>query len=338
MAPTRHRNAPYWVHSQVDDDTPPVNATPMLDAYLKMVKAACPGGCNRPFWRVHKAALSELTMAHATHAEPYPYQPDVDVVDRAVTLLVPASPRWCRACQDDIKTAVQQLPSLAWTCRQMPDGKLAPAPPSEVRVQAIAPPSPSPAYNAWEEIAHWLADWAGEVADLVGARRPYVRDRIGALQLLAGVYTRFLVGHWSAVMSCEDAVRFGNEAFDLVKKAEVAAGIDQVEHHLPVPCPACDRKALSRRDGSETVLCKACKTKWAWEDYERLGVIYRDSLRGSLQAHPRRVLGRSMAGYGGRAGSVETDHDDDLVGLRTAAQVELDRQAASRRQAEGKSA
>jgi hypothetical protein len=82
-------------------------------------------------------------------------------------------------------------------------------------------------------------------------------------------------------MADDDALRFGREARDLHRRGEVAAGVDRLEHHLPMPCMGCDRKALFRKDGAEQVVCRACKQSWKWNDYERLGVAFREALKAT---------------------------------------------------------
>lgn len=251
-----------------------------LDDYLELVETACPGACNKPFWRVHRAALDELTLANATKDEPVPYEPDQAIVESATSVLHSKAPHWCRDCQEEIRAAVVELPDLAWSCRVMPDGRLAPPPPSEIHAKAVAPPSPSPAWDAWEAVARWLLDRVMEIADDIGVKPPLHRKVAGGVELYPDSFARWLSGHWPAVMSADDAPRVGTEALDLHARTEKAAGRDPLVHHLPLACMQCDRKALQRKDGKEIVECRACHKKWNWEDYERLSVAYRESLRG----------------------------------------------------------
>jgi hypothetical protein len=274
---------------------------PDLDGYLEAVEGACPGPCNKPFWRVHAKALAEVQMAYATRAERTPYVPDEGVVAGALEALHQGSPHWCRACADTLRATVGALPGLAEACARRRDGKVAAAPASEVRVAAVAAPSPSPGWDALDQIGRWLADWAGEVADLAGTPRPWNRAGGGGLQLELRRHAAYLAGHWSVVMACDDAVRFGNEARDLELRAKLTSGTDELEHHLPMPCMGCDTKALFRTDGAERVTCRHCKKSWEWKDYERLGVAYRESGAAPPPAHRRPHLGSSDEGYGGAA-------------------------------------
>jgi hypothetical protein len=273
---------------------------PRLEQYLELVKDACPGDCNKPFWRAHKPALDELQMQYTTRDEPVAYEPDQDLIRSAVTALQLAAPHWCRECQNDIGAAVQDLPDLAYDYARMPGGRLAPPPPSEIHAKAVAPPSPSPAYDGWEAIGHWLADWAGEIADAIGEPRPYTfRARILVLQ--HDRHATWLGGRWSAVMAYFDAPRFGREAMSEHRRGLLATGADELEHRLPMACLGCDRKALYRKDGSEIVECRFCHRRWKRDDYERLGVAYRDSDASHLPVLERPRLGHSIEGYGGAA-------------------------------------
>jgi hypothetical protein len=66
---------------------------PRLEQYLELVKDACPGDCNKPFWRAHKPALDELQMQYTTRDEPVAYEPDQDLIRSAGSEIVE-----CRFC------------------------------------------------------------------------------------------------------------------------------------------------------------------------------------------------------------------------------------------------
>lgn len=279
---TRHRDASY----HVGQGREPID----LDGYLEATKDACSGTCNRDFRFTNAKALSELRLAYITREERVPYIADERTVTRALATVVHRQVSWCQDCDDEIRSAVGGLPALASKCRRIggESGRLAPTPPSEVHVMAIAAPSPSPAFDMCDLIWRWPSKWG----QMLGS---HLDQPIGP-----DVSFDWLIGHWSALMAAPFAVEFGKDALALYRRAELAAGADSLVHHLPAPCMHCDRKALTRTDGKERVTCGYCHRWWKWEDYERLAVAYRES-GASEPVRNRKVLGHSNEGYGGAA-------------------------------------
>lgn len=269
---TRGRDRAFWVHSAPDDDDSPTPTLPTLDEYLALAKTACPGTCCRPFWRVHRAALDELTMAYATRDEPIPYVPDDETVDRAVALLVAGKPTWCQDCQDEIRSALGAMDGLAEACQRIAGntGRLAPAEAIEKgkHSKIAEAPSPSPAFDMVDLIERWPAEWTPQLA-------AHIRLPEGQ-SMWAGYST--LLGHFAALMGAPFAKPFGNAALALRRRAELAAGVDMLVHHLPAPCNTCQRKALERRDGSDVIECRYCHHTLAMADYQQYAVAYQVSL------------------------------------------------------------
>lgn len=56
---------------------------------------------------------------------------------------------------------------------------------------------------------------------------------------------------------------------DLHYRAKAVAGLRRLVHRLPAPCSYCQRLALERPDGSDTIRCAGCGSCWTWEEYEQ---------------------------------------------------------------------
>jgi hypothetical protein len=162
------------------------------------------------------------------------------------------APVWCHPCGDRIRTALDALPGLAGelALRGISDaGRLAATGEAgrATHAKVTGSPSGSPAWDAADEIIEWA----------VG------------------------VEEWiSALLAAPFALDAGRQALELARRAERAAGLDRLVHHLPVPCPSCDTRALTREDGAEQVDCQACGRVWLEDEYRRLTLIlasdYRD--------------------------------------------------------------
>jgi ribosomal protein S27E len=200
------------------------------------------------------------------------------------------APVWCHPCADRIVRALDSLPSLAGelALRGVSDaGRLAAAGEVDLgatRAKVSGSPSGSPAWDAADEII----EWAHATEDQLRAHLNH--SRVGravrfhgsaAVRVLTlGGSVRYLREWVSALLAAPFALEVGRDALALARRAERAAGFDRLVHHLPVPCPSCDTRALTREDGAEQVECRACGRVWPEDDYRRLVVVvaqdYRD--------------------------------------------------------------
>lgn len=129
-------------------------------------------------------------------------------------------------------------------------------------------PALSPAWLAIDE----LVSWAGGVEDKV-------RARLG-LEARESDWWSGRAEHRAAFLSTSvlwllardetwalpEAAEWGKQALRLEKQAERLAGRDELIHYLGV-CPRCDRKALVRFDGDDTVRCRSCRGKWTEDEW-----------------------------------------------------------------------
>lgn len=300
---TKHRDAPYWVHSAPDvGPVEPTSTTVDEAALFAAAAAGCPGPCNR-VWRDRKDRVDRFGPIRAAkllldQGPEHPDGLDEKVLRRG--LAVVGQPVWCRDCADTIRVATGRLPEIAASAGARRDGQLAPAPRAERHGTAVAPPSPSPGWDTVDDVITWAVTWAETVADyLANSGREY-RIEFGRLdedrEIGWKVYTdhavpqpvptvdrtltscaAFLQHRMTAVLSAPFAKDYGLELTSLVRRSEKVAGVDDLVHHLPLPCLQCDRKALQRKDGKDLIVCKACKASWTQESYDRLSVAFRHS-------------------------------------------------------------
>jgi hypothetical protein len=191
------------------------------------------------------------------------------------------APVWCRPCGDRITHALDAIPGLAaeLALRGVADlGRLAASGEAgrTTRSKVAGSPSGSPAWDAADE----LIEWAHTVEDQLRAHLGHstaVRAVVyasGPVRVLSlGASVRYLRQWVSALLAAPFAETAGRDALDLARRAERAAGFDRLVHHLPVPCPTCDTRALTREDGADQVECRACGRVWTEDDYRRLVLV-----------------------------------------------------------------
>jgi ribosomal protein L37AE/L43A len=233
-----------------------------------------PGTCGGP---------RTVTVADAT-------SPDEEVIDNPC----PAhpgrggAPVWCHPCGDRIAAALDRLPGLAGelALRGISDaGRLAATGEAgrATHAKVTGSPSGSPAWDAADEII----EWAVSVEDQLRAHLHHARVVRATVAASAAVRVNYLdrsvsyLMQWiSALLAAPFALDAGRQALELARRAERAAGLDRLVHHLPVPCPSCDTRALTREDGAEQVECRACGDVWPEDTYRRLTLVlasdYRD--------------------------------------------------------------
>lgn len=233
---------------------------------------ACPGHCNRRWRAAELAALSELVAAAVEHRPPNPGVVDHDLAPW------PAAPEWCldvaaegdttgrlahTGCQTRIVRALRGIPALA---RHLVTHPLASTTnPDGTPAAGYATPSPSPAYDLLDELHRWADDLEAYVRDRA-KEPPHTRPRPNVWASMG-----YLQGRASVLLA---APADTGEAADVLARHRMlqkVTGADQLVHRLGDPCPACGRlSVLQRRDGSDFVVCRACRAHWDWEQFPHL--------------------------------------------------------------------
>lgn len=155
-------------------------------------------------------------------------------------------------------------------------GRLSP-PPKSARSSSTGRPPVSPAGSpAWVEAdagIEW-ACWAAEDArHMLGLAPPHdrwsaatsafrFRELVRAVQLLEQ--------YVEPILESRRSVAFGGEVLSLATRLRRVSGMDQVTHHLPASCPACDRRSLERPDGGDRIRCSRCYRTWDETEYSWL--------------------------------------------------------------------
>ena len=177
---------------------------------------------------------------------------------------VPGVPVWCRACQAIIVSAVAELPEA---CTRLLPGQV--AAPSTVtdptrRTTVTGSPSLSPAWDEIDAVTRWAVDAEDRLrAHLNHSARPARRRLlVDAVTYLTGQATAWLRTPW--------AVEDGRTALTWHHRITAATGFDELVHRLDAPCPACNLQALVRENGSDHVVCRACRNTWPEAEYHWL--------------------------------------------------------------------
>lgn len=144
---------------------------------------------------------------------------------------------------------------------------------------------------AQAELLHEAQCWAESTAEVIGVwwdtqRAQHSRPGIvleRAKRLLTGglsaflalrnvVHTAWACGEW--VTLDRDGLDGAIVLFDLHHRARTLTGLTRLVNRLPTPCPRCERVALERADGSETITCAACGRPYTWNEYRQLCGLY----------------------------------------------------------------
>lgn len=75
------------------------------------------------------------------------------------------------------------------------------------------------------------------------------------------------------VIRVADGLDGANTLLDAHQRAQHHLGHTRTVHRMPAPCPRCETLALLREDGSDTITCAACCTRYTWTDYQQLCTI-----------------------------------------------------------------
>jgi hypothetical protein len=150
------------------------------------------------------------------------------------------------------------------------------------------------------ELVRVAATWAEPVADRLNvdwdsnqmdrhARPGYVLQRaarllalnMSVLLALRDVEIRVWAddGRYSSYEP-SDGITAALELLELHHLSRAVLGQTKLVHHLPAPCPNCDRMTLVRDDGDEFVHCAHCRLQWGEADYRRLTLILAAEVKG----------------------------------------------------------
>lgn len=135
------------------------------------------------------------------------------------------------------------------------------------------------------EIVTETEAWAASVADVLhvewtpagGVRPGWTLDR--ACHLLSASQSAFFalrdVKHilWDGderYIAVRDGLDGALSLLRLQHRVRIVLGAARLVHRLPVPCPRCEAMALEREDGTESIDCTDCGTRYTWDEYEHL--------------------------------------------------------------------
>jgi N6-adenosine-specific RNA methylase IME4 len=160
-------------------------------------------------------------------------------------------------------------------------------PPQPLRVSSVYREARGRHSRKPDTVRNMIAAWAAGVEAALRAHLGHsrvVRARVAASGAVRVNYldrsVTYLREWLSALLAAPFALDAGRQALELARRAERAAGLDRLVHHLPVPCPSCDMRTLTREDGAEQVECRACGDVWPEDTYRRLTLVlasdYRD--------------------------------------------------------------
>ncbi|QWF78732.1 hypothetical protein HUW46_02130 [Amycolatopsis sp. CA-230715] len=217
--------------------------------------------------------------------------PDYPTIKRGAP--INAAEGLCAACTRHLHQAIVDMPrdyldlETALTgirdgLRQVVAGTPDPPVPISLTIEA-----------AQAELLHEAQCWAESVAEVLGidwdtqnaqrSRPGIVLDR--AQRLLTSGLSAFLAlrnvihtgwtnGEWTILD--RDGLDGALVLIDLHHRIRALTGQRRLVNHLPVPCPRCERLALGREDGDDTITCAACNRAYTWEEYEKLCTLLAD--------------------------------------------------------------
>lgn len=140
---------------------------------------------------------------------------------------------------------------------------------------------------AQTELLHEAQCWAESTAEVIGilwdtqkasrsrpgivlerAKRVLTGGLSAFLALRGVVHTGWSYGEW--ITHERDGLDGALALLDVHHRTRALAGMNRFVNRLPTPCPRCERVALERADGSETVTCAACGRPYTWDEYRQL--------------------------------------------------------------------
>ena len=183
----------------------------------------------------------------------------------------------CTHCLNRTRTALDSIPELVALVAARNDGKLN-TPRTETdntrRAAHAHAPSLSPAWDAAEEVFQWALRTALACADENRHHGPFQYRRDGVPARNTTQLIRYIRANldWYAADIPED---IHDEATGFHRALIRLSGTDRLMHRIKEPCPSCDRRTLTREDGSDSVICRnaECGRIWREGEYEHLAHV-----------------------------------------------------------------
>lgn len=193
----------------------------------------CPGKCNSEYRKTVAAGdLHAELEAHVTHGDPVWCHADAGIVRQALRMM---------------PLAHQALEAVHLMTRDTPE-----------RVSGSRnPPSPSPGFDAQDEMVRVLTSWEDDLRCWRKYNHPTPgppragagRDQAYPLLTLE-VAVVYLNAGFHVMMEREEcAADFGREIVSLFTRAQGMVKNGPTRRRLPFPCPACDFMTLVQEEG-----------------------------------------------------------------------------------------
>lgn len=224
----------------------------------------CVGPCNRA-WR-------DAELAYQRALQDWYNTDPADRGDkpaRHTIQPIPGEPVWCRRCASAIKTALAELDDLAALYAAESDGHRA-GPSTEPVSGSRGRRSPSPATDDLDELYSVLHGWETAYRGTdPQARRGYLADSITTV-------VAWLVTHFDQFITHEHiAVDFGQDVRRWHRMLREKTRTGTGKHTKPRPCPRCDMRSLTWREGDDYVRCENVDcgrmlTMSEYDEYDRM--------------------------------------------------------------------
>lgn len=179
---------------------------------------------------------------------------------------------YCTHHHERVLDALIDIPDLAVRVASAPDGKV------QVRrfrnSEAKEPKrthhaSPSPAWDATDEIINWAHDWAEITAEHLTHTGPTKITTIGLPVRNLTQTVAYLQAQLDRIAEAPFAHDFAHEAISHKRGLEYMAGADHLTIRFKERCPTCQQKTLTRVDGADRVICnnRDCGRVWTEAEY-----------------------------------------------------------------------
>ena len=185
---------------------------------------------------------------------------------------------WCQRHWDRTLDALIDIPQHTLTIASATDGHVTQRTAggdNTRRSTKVHQGSPSPAWDAADEILLWAHAWAEAVADMQQHAGPFTYTTAGIPTRNMTATVDYLRIHLEAIAAADFAVDFAAEAIGHAKRLEIMAGADLLEHRLKARCPSCNQFTLVRADGADRVDCRNrdCARVWSEAEYANLAHV-----------------------------------------------------------------
>lgn len=176
----------------------------------------------------------------------------------------------CARCLNQTRDALNAIPELVALVAARTDGRL-----SIARQETDATrrgthahaPSPSPAWDAAEEMCQWALFLALACADDNRHTGPFKFRTDGVPARNITTYLRYVVNNLE-FYATDIPKDIYSEATGYRRNLERLTGTDNLVHRVKTPCPSCDQRTLIREDGSGEVTCRNRECGRIWYEGE----------------------------------------------------------------------